>query len=114
MLIEYPVKGEDAYMSIPPGKTTFTLAEAAELLSCHKETLRRAIARGVLRAAKLGNSYRVSRVDLEGYWAASGGGALFAKDGAGVFEPAKSSSSRKKGSPMQLPLPGTATGIGEK
>lgn len=101
-------------MSIPPGKTTFTLAEAAELLSCHKETLRRAIARGVLRAAKLGNSYRISRVDLEGYWAASGGGALFAKDGADAFVPVKPPSSRKKDGPVQLPLPGTATGTGEK
>ncbi len=30
-------------------KTTFTLAEAADLLSCHKETLRRAIKDGTLR-----------------------------------------------------------------
>ena len=32
-------------------KTTFTLAEAAALLSCHPETLRRAVRDGELRAA---------------------------------------------------------------
>lgn len=67
-------------MSVPPGKTTFTLAEAAELLSCHRETLRRAIRNGALRAAKLGRGFRISRSDLESFWAASGGGDLFGKD----------------------------------
>jgi len=37
-------------------KTTFTLSEVAELLSCHPETLRRAIKAGDLRAAKLGKN----------------------------------------------------------
>ena len=72
-------------MSTPPGKTTFTLAEAAELLSCHRETLRRAIRNGELRAAKLGRGFRISRFDLESFWTASGGGDLFggaAEDGA--------------------------------
>ena len=64
-------------MSTPPGKTTFTLAEAAELLSCHRETLRRAIRNGELRAAKLGRGFRISRFDLESFWTASGGGDLF-------------------------------------
>jgi hypothetical protein len=35
-------------------KTTYTLSEAADLLSCHKETLRRAIMDGQLQAARLG------------------------------------------------------------
>ncbi len=61
-------------------KTIFTLAEAAELLSCHKETLRRAIKDGVLRAARLGREYRISRPDLESFWAARGGGELFEKN----------------------------------
>ena len=64
-------------MSMPPGKTTFTLAEAAKLLSCHRETLRRALRNGELRAAKLGRGFRISRVDLERFWTASGGGDLF-------------------------------------
>ncbi len=64
-------------MSVSPGKTTFTLAEAAELLSCHRETLRRAIRDGELRAAKLGRGFRISRIDLEAFWTACGGGDLF-------------------------------------
>jgi len=64
-------------MSTPPGKTTFTLAEAAKLLSCHRETLRRAIRSGELQAAKLGRGFRISRIDLERFWTASGGGDLF-------------------------------------
>ena len=66
-------------MSLPAQKTTFTLAEAAVLLSCHRETLRRAIRAGELRAARLGREFRVSRLDLEAFWAANGGGDLFEK-----------------------------------
>lgn len=58
-------------------RTTFTLAEAAKLLSCHTETLRRAIQDGGLQAARIGKSYRVSRSDLQTYWASKGGGILF-------------------------------------
>ncbi|MCC8193115.1 MAG: helix-turn-helix domain-containing protein [Deltaproteobacteria bacterium] len=58
-------------------KTTFTLAEAADVLSCHKETLRRAIQSGDLRAARLGREYRISRADLQVFWTAQGGGELF-------------------------------------
>lgn len=64
-------------MSDLQSKTTFTLAEAATLLSCHRETLRRAVRNGQLRAAKLGRGFRISRVDLEAFWTASGGGTLF-------------------------------------
>ena len=63
-------------------KTTFTLGEAAEVLSCHKETLRRAILVGELRAARLGREYRISRVDLQDFWTTQGGGALFAPEPA--------------------------------
>ena len=87
------------------GKATFTLAEAAELLSCHKETLRRAIRDGELRAAKLGREFRVSRPDLEAFWAACGGGDLFDKNTAplaqGVEEKAPLQSARKK--PKETP-----------
>lgn len=58
-------------------KTTFTLSEAADILSCHSETLRRAIKDGVLRAARLGREYRISRSDLQAFWTERGGGELF-------------------------------------
>lgn len=58
-------------------KTTYTLAEAAQLLSCHPETLRRAIKEGSLRAARLGREYRISRMDLQGFWTTRGGWDLF-------------------------------------
>lgn len=63
-------------------KTTFTLAEAASVLSCHKETLRRAIQAGELQAARLGREYRISRADLQAFWTAQGGGELFTPDDA--------------------------------
>lgn len=65
------------HMPKPQEKTTYTLFEAAKLLSCHKETLRRAIHGGELKAAKLGREFRISRVDLEDFWASCGGGTLF-------------------------------------
>jgi excisionase family DNA binding protein len=58
-------------------KTTFTMAEAAVLLSCHAETLRRAIKNGTLHAARLGREYRISRSDLQAFWTARGGSDLF-------------------------------------
>jgi excisionase family DNA binding protein len=62
-------------------KTTFTLTEAAELLSCHRETIRRAIRDGELKAAKLGvRDFRISRRELAAFWSARGGGELFAAD----------------------------------
>ena len=60
---------------------TFTLAEAAKLLNCHPETVRRAIHDGSLKAAKLGKTYRLSRIDLQTFWTSMGGGVLFALDG---------------------------------
>lgn len=97
-------------MTVPPGKTTFTLAEAAEVLSCHKETLRRAIRRGQLQAAKLGKGFRISRVDLEAYWTANGGGELFPKDSGTLPEDTSLSPQRKrkKTKQVQLSLPGTS------
>lgn len=58
-------------------KQVFSLAEAAALLSCHRETLRRAIRRGDLKASKIGRDYRISRLDLERYWSERGGEKLF-------------------------------------
>ena len=91
-------------------KATFTLAEAADLLSCHRETLRRAIRDGELRAAKLGREFRISRLDLEAFWIACGGGDLFDKNalqpGHESGEKDVSQLSRKKGkaTPVQRQL----------
>jgi len=94
-------------------KHTYTLGEAAELLSCHKETIRRAIKDGSLQAAKLGRGYRVSRVDLEAFWQAQGGGVLFEKaepveqqvlEPEPEPEPAEEKPKKPRG-PEQLTLP---------
>jgi excisionase family DNA binding protein len=88
-------------------KTTFTLLEAAALLTCHPETLRRAVKSGNLRAAKIGKEYRFSKTDLEEFWTAKGGGALF-EDSPRPPVPARSSAgkrSRKPAGPEQLKLP---------
>jgi excisionase family DNA binding protein len=70
-------------MSTPPMKTTFTLNEAADLLSCHRETIRRAIRDGELKAAKLGvRDFRISKRELAAFWNARGGGELFADSAA--------------------------------
>lgn len=96
-------------------KTTFTLAEAADLLRCHKETLRRAILDGSLQAARLGRGYRISRADLQKFWTERGGGELFdrrepqanaerdAEKQAG--ETAKAKKGGKDDGPHQLSLP---------
>ncbi len=95
-------------------KTTFTLAEAAVLLSCHKETLRRAIGAGELRAARLGREYRISRTDLQAFWTAQGGGELFEpgqnqEDGDAPRPDARENAGRgktaKPAGPQQLTLP---------
>ncbi|MGE4296707.1 MAG: helix-turn-helix domain-containing protein [Desulfovibrionaceae bacterium] len=92
-------------------KTTFTLSEAAGLLSCHTETLRRAIKSGALSAAKLGKGYRISKTDLEVFWQKQGGGALFEdspqarKTGTPTeTEPAPRQAKKQTG-PEQLKLP---------
>ena len=85
-------------------KTTYTLGEAAELLSCHKETLRRAIKSGNLHAAKLGNEYRISRTDLEEFYAARGGGALFDDSPRKPLEPV-AKKPKKTAGPEQFKLP---------
>ena len=91
-------------------KQTYTLGEAADLLSCHKETIRRAIKDGELKAVKLGRGYRVSRVDLEEFWANKGGGALFEKVEVPVAEPEPEpepiqEKPKKNNGPEQLTLP---------
>lgn len=58
-------------------KQVFSIAEAAALLSCHRETVRRAIRKGDLKASRVGRDYRISRIDLETYWSERGGAKLF-------------------------------------
>jgi excisionase family DNA binding protein len=82
-------------------KTTYTLVEVAQLLRCHKETLRKAIVDGSLQAARLGRGYRVSRAELLKFWEAMGGGELFDKseDAAGgelPLEPAPAGGKKAK------------------
>lgn len=93
-------------------KTTFTLAEAATVLSCHKETLRRAIAAGELQAARLGREYRISRADLQAFWTAQGGGELFSPDQVATVEEQpknaevkEAAKPRRPSGPEQLTLP---------
>lgn len=85
-------------------KITFTVMEVARLLSCHPETLRRAIKEGTLRAAKLGREYRISRPDLQAFWTVCGGWELFG-DLDPPSPPADNDKARKKKqSPRQLSL----------
>ena len=90
-------------------KTTFTLAEAAELLSCHVETLRRAIKSGTIPAARLGREYRISRTDLQAFWTARGGSELFGNGEApmpptGDASPLPPARQTEKTGPTQLHL----------
>lgn len=55
----------------------YSVKEAALLLKCNPETIRRAIRRGKLKAAKLGKDFRISKLDLIEYWRSVGGGELF-------------------------------------
>lgn len=87
-------------------QATYTLSEAAELLRCHPETVRRYVKSGKLRGAKIGKEYRFSKSDLEEFWAAQGGGALFV-DSPKPLEPPKPrpESEKKKSGPKQFKLP---------
>lgn len=60
-------------------RQVFSLEDAAKLFDCHKETLRRAIRAGKLKAGKIGKDYRISRADLEAYYRERGGGMLFSE-----------------------------------
>lgn len=92
-------------------KATFTLAEAAKLLSCHPETLRRAIKDQSLRAARLGRGFRISKLDLQTFWIERGGGDLFEKTEAEDPETkekepgAQKNAPQKPLEPQQLTLP---------
>lgn len=76
--------------------TTYTLAEAADLLHCHKETLRRAILEGSLQAARLGKGYRISRAELQKFWINMGGGELFESESPTRAEQSLEGAAREK------------------
>jgi excisionase family DNA binding protein len=69
-----------AEMIVDKAKTTYTVEEAADVLNCHPQTIRRSIRNGGLKAAKVGRGLTISRLDLEAYYRAKGGGQLFADD----------------------------------
>ncbi|MDR0827974.1 MAG: helix-turn-helix domain-containing protein [Desulfovibrio sp.] len=100
-------------MTLPPLKTTYTLAEAADLLSCHRETLRNAIRDEKLKAARLGREFRISRLELKTFWIASGGGELFTEPVEDAERLAPSGKAvvperdKEKKRPLQFVLPGT-------
>lgn len=56
-------------------QSAYTTKEAARLLSCHSETLRRAIRNGELKAQK-GRPYRISVPELKRWWQETGGGEI--------------------------------------
>lgn len=58
-------------------KDIYSAKEAADFLGCHRETIRRAIRSGELKAAKIGKVFRISKEDLNEYYQAKGGGKLF-------------------------------------
>ncbi len=61
------------------GKQVFSVREAAEMLNLNEQTIRRAIKKQALKAAKIGKDYRISRADLESYYRDLGGGELFSE-----------------------------------
>jgi excisionase family DNA binding protein len=73
---------EVAQMILDPAKTAYTMEEAAELFGCHTETIRKAIQCKELKAAKIGRAWSISKIDLEDFYQAKGGGNLFRNDRA--------------------------------
>lgn len=74
--------GEDdleAALDPAPGvrQEAFSTVEAAKIIGLHPERLRQLVRAGELPAARMGKSWRISRVALETYFQACGGGRLF-------------------------------------
>ena len=55
----------------------FTTTEAAVVLNIHPERLRQLVRAGEIQAARLGKSWRISRVALADYFRRVGGGELW-------------------------------------
>ena len=59
-------------------QNVFSINEAAEVAGCHPNTLRRAIKRGDLKAAKVGGrAFKISKADLVRWYKKQGGGGAF-------------------------------------
>ena len=71
---------EDTLKEALMRKEVYTVKEAADLLHCHENTIRREIKRGKLKASKIGRDWRISRADLQSYWKSLGGNQLFVED----------------------------------
>lgn len=61
-------------------RQAFSVAEAAELIGVHRETIRRAVRAGELKHARIKRRIIISRADLEEWYRALGGGSLFGDD----------------------------------
>ena len=57
---------------------TFSVAQVAKILGAHPQSVRRWIAAGKLKAAKL-KEWRISALDLERFYRECGGGRLIAE-----------------------------------
>ena len=58
-------------------KLLYTTKEAAALMGCHEETIRRAVRNEEMHAAKVGRSFKISGHELEKFFQRRGGGVLF-------------------------------------
>jgi len=58
-------------------KEVFSVLEVAKLFGCSPETIRRAIRTGDLKAARIGKTYAISRIDVDAYYIKKGGQSLF-------------------------------------
>jgi excisionase family DNA binding protein len=58
-------------------KEIYSVEDVAKFFNCHVETIRKAIRSGDLIAAKIGKSYKISRIDLNNYYVKQGGSGLF-------------------------------------
>ncbi len=81
-----PEQWEETLKEALDNLDVFTIAQAANVLNCHENTVRKAIRTGSLVAARIGRDFRISRSDLERYWQAQGGKELFYHLQAGVLK----------------------------
>ena len=59
----------------------FSISEAADILGIHRNTIRKLVHGGELKAARVGADFRISRAELARYWSQAGGGNLFDQPG---------------------------------
>lgn len=67
-------------MSSSTPQQAFSVTQAAALLGFSMEHLRRLVAAGELRHARIGRTIRISRADLEEFYRQRGGGQLWKTD----------------------------------